>query len=70
MSHLVLSYDGIVTSSGTGLKGESRETVRPDELLDRTLAERDEDRRQPDQVGRDGVNYEAAAWHPPSGRWR
>ena len=56
--------------SETGLKGQRRETVRPDELLDRTLAEEKKTDESLTKLAETAVNYEAAAWHPASGRWR
>ena len=56
--------------SGTCLKGQGRETVRPDELLDRILAEEKKTDDSLTKLAETAVNYGAAAWHPASGRWR
>jgi hypothetical protein len=65
-----LSCDGIVTLSGTGLKGLRRETVRPHELLGRTLAEEKKTDDSLTKSGETAVNDEAAAWHPASAQSR
>ena len=56
--------------SETGLKGQRRETVRPDELLDRTPAEEKKTDESLTKLAETAVNYGAVAWHPASGPWR